>query len=86
MDELSAFRVAFSNATPLQAQVLKHCWEAMFGTGSDYFANGNDRQFDVSDFYDEYTQRLKLIAEIATEPLPYTNAIVMEDLYDWLVG
>ena len=85
MDKLSAFSVAFSNATPLQAQVLKHCWEAMFGKGSDYFANGNDRQFDVSDFYDESTQRLKLIAEVATEPLPYTNAIVMEDLLDWLV-
>ena len=85
MDKLSAFSVAFSNATPLQAQVLKHCWEAMFGRGSDYFANGNDRQFDVSDFYDESTQRLKLIAEVAAEPLPYTNAIVMEDLLDWLV-
>jgi len=85
MDKLSAFSVAFSNATPLQAQVLKHCWEGMFGRGSDYFANGNDRQFDVSDFYDESTQRLKLIAELATEPLPYTNAIVMEGLLDWLV-
>lgn len=85
MDKLSAFSVAFSNATPLQAQVLKHCWEAMFGRGSDYFANGNDRQFGISDFYDESTQRLKLIAEVATEPLPYTNAIVMEDLLDWLV-
>ena len=85
MDKLSAFSVAFSNATPLHAQVLKHCWEGMFGRGSDYFANGNDRQFDVSDFYDESTQRLKLVAEVAVEPLPYTNAIVMEDLLDWLV-
>ena len=85
MDKLSAFSVSFSNAAHLQAQVLKHYWEGMFGRGSDYFANGKDRQFDTSHFYDEDTERLKLIAEVATEPLPYTNKQVMEDLLDWLV-
>ena len=85
MDKLSAFSVAFSNATPLQAQVLNHCWQAMFGRGSNFFTKGKDRQFEISDFYDSATLRLKLIAEILSEPLPYTNALVMENILDWMV-
>ena len=84
MEKLSAISVAFSNATPTQAELLTTCWTLMFGKGSDYFGQG--KEFDVYDIYDETTQRLKLWAEVAGEPLPdIYSAEDLSRVIDWVV-
>ena len=85
MDKLAAFSVTFANVTKLQAQVLEHCWSEMFGKESDYFADSNKTKLETRRFYNASTQRLKLMAEIKTKPLPYTNAKVMTDLLESVV-
>lgn len=82
MDKFSAFSVSFSNVNSYQSKVLCLFWDEMFTESSEKTAG--ERSYITSDFYDESRSRLRLIAEIAEEPLPYINARVMEEIIDWI--
>lgn len=84
MDKLSALSVAFSNVTPLQAAVLQQAWAMLFDAEDSGSLSRSIPTMTVDSFYDDSSLKLKLIAEVSSETLPFTNVRLLEEVLHWI--
>ena len=84
MDKLAALSVTFSIVTPSQASVLQRAWAMLFDAEDSGSKSRCIPTMTVDGFYDESSLKLRLIAEVSSETLPFTNVRLVEEMLHWL--